>query len=63
MCLLLGEGGARQSKLVNWYLKEIEAELDSIEEVKTKKVLVEKIIERLVQRVSVEGGIGGYVML
>ncbi len=47
-----GEGGARQSQLVNWYLKEIEAELDSVEEVKSKKLLVEKIVERLVQRVS-----------
>ncbi len=48
-----GEGGARQSQLINWYLKEIEAELDSVEEVKSKKLLVEKIVERLVQKVSV----------
>lgn len=45
-------GGVRQSELVNWYLKEVEEEIESVEELSEKKLLVEKIIERLVQHVS-----------
>lgn len=52
VCVCVGEGGAKKSQLINWYLKEIEAELDSVEELKTKRLLVEKIVERLVERVS-----------
>lgn len=46
------EGGARQTDLVNWYLKEVEADIESIKELSEKKVLVEKVIDRLVQHVS-----------
>ena len=47
-----GEEGARQGELVNWYLGEIEGDIDSVEMLAEKKVLVEKVIERLVQHVS-----------
>lgn len=47
------EGGTRKTELVNWYLKEIEAEIETVEDLAAKKVLVEKIIERLVDHVSV----------
>ena len=43
---------ARQSDLVNWYLAEIEEDIDSMDALAEKKVLVEKVIERLVQHVS-----------
>lgn len=44
--------GTRQGKLVNWYLDEIEGDIDSVEMLAEKKVLVEKVIERLVHHVS-----------
>ena len=37
---------------MNWYLKEVEADIETIEELAEKKVLVEKVIDRLVQHVS-----------
>ena len=42
----------RRGELVNWYLKEVEADIETIEELAEKKVLVEKVIDRLVQHVS-----------
>ena len=48
---VVGEGGARQSELVNWYLKEIEADIESMQELTSKKQLAEKIVERLVNHV------------
>ena len=36
---------------MNWYLKEIQEEIESVEELSEKKVLVEKVIERLVHHV------------
>nr|XP_046264439.1 DNA replication licensing factor MCM6 [Scatophagus argus] len=38
----------KKSAVVNWYLKEIESEIDSEEELVNKKGLVEKVIYRLV---------------
>ena len=38
--------------MVNWYLREMEGEIDSVEELAERKVLVEKVIDRLVQHVS-----------
>lgn len=38
--------------MVNWYLKEIEAEIDSEEELVNKKGLIEKVLHRLVHYVS-----------
>ena len=44
----------RQRELVNWYLSEVaEGEIESVEELAEKKVLVEKVIDRLVQHVSI----------
>ena len=47
------EGGMRRGELVDWYLKEVEADIETIEELAEKKVLVEKVMDRLVQHVSV----------
>ncbi|KAM3865696.1 DNA replication licensing factor MCM6 isoform 2-T2 [Diretmus argenteus] len=38
----------KKSAVVNWYLKEIESEIDSEEELINKKGLIEKVIHRLV---------------
>ncbi|XP_037537399.1 DNA replication licensing factor MCM6 [Nematolebias whitei] len=38
----------KKTSVVNWYLKEIEAEIDSEEELINKKALIEKVIHRLV---------------
>ncbi|KAM9844902.1 DNA replication licensing factor MCM6 [Aulostomus maculatus] len=38
----------KKSSVVNWYLKEIESEIDSEEELINKKGLIEKVIDRLV---------------
>ena len=43
--------GIRQGQLVNWYLSEIEGDIDSVEMLAEKKVLVEKVIERLIHHV------------
>ncbi|XP_060113123.1 DNA replication licensing factor MCM6 [Heteronotia binoei] len=37
----------RRSELINWYLKEIESEIDSEEELINKKNIIEKVIHRL----------------
>lgn len=50
--LLSGESGSRQSEVVNWYLKEVEADIETVQELAAKKILVEKIVERLVKHVS-----------
>ena len=44
--------GVREGDLVNWYLKEVADDIDNVEELTEKKLLVEKVIERLVQHVS-----------
>ena len=38
--------------MVNWYLEEIEEDIENTEELVDKKTLVEKIIERLVHHVD-----------
>lgn len=38
----------KKSAVVNWYLKEIESEIDSEEELVNKKGLIEKVLHRLV---------------
>jgi DNA replication licensing factor MCM6 len=53
VALVAGEGGVQRSQLVDWYLKEIEADIEDTEELVAKKILVEKIVERLVHHVSV----------
>lgn len=42
----------KKSAVVNWYLKEIESEIDSEEELLNKKGLIEKVLHRLVHYVS-----------
>lgn len=42
----------RRSEIINWYLKEIEADIESVEQLADKKALVEKIINRLIHHVS-----------
>jgi len=42
--------GTRKSDLVGWYLGEVQEEIESEEELVEKKVLVEKIIDRLVNQ-------------
>ena len=49
---LTEEGGVRLEDLVNWYLKEVEAEIETVQELTDKKLLVEKVIDRLVNHVS-----------
>ena len=44
--------GTRRSELINWYLKEMEGEIDSVEQLADRKALVEKIIDRLMHHVS-----------
>lgn len=46
------EAGVRQSELIGWYLNQIQDELESEEELLNKKVLVEKVIERLIRHVT-----------
>ncbi|XP_069791270.1 DNA replication licensing factor MCM6 isoform X1 [Narcine bancroftii] len=42
------DASPKKSELVNWYLKEIESEIESEEELINKKRLIEKVIYRLV---------------
>ena len=44
--------GIRRSDLINWYLKEIEGDIESVEELADRKALVAKIIDRLMHHVS-----------
>ena len=49
-----GFEGVRKSVLVNWYLKEMEGEIDSEAELIERKTKLEKIIDRLINKVRVE---------
>ncbi|KAJ8352406.1 hypothetical protein SKAU_G00238820 [Synaphobranchus kaupii] len=42
------EASLKKSAVINWYLKEIESEIDSEEELINKKTVIEKVIHRLV---------------
>ena len=44
--------GTRRSELVNWYLKEMEAEIETEAELNERKILAEKVIARLTNVVS-----------
>lgn len=48
------ESALKRSELVNWYLKEIESEIDSEEELINKKRIIEKVIYRLTHYVRTE---------
>lgn len=43
-----------KSELIAWYLREIENEVESEQELLEKKTLVEKVIDRLIHVVSVD---------
>eukprot|EP00731_Ephydatia_muelleri_P012711 Em0007g21a len=58
-----GESGVKRMDLVDWYLEANEADMETIDEVREKRLLVERVIERLVQHdhvllplVTEEGG-------
>lgn len=40
------------SELINWYLKEMESEIESEAELVAKKNLIEKVLHRLIHYVS-----------
>lgn len=42
------EAALKKSEVVNWYLKEIESEIDSEIELMNKKAMIDKVIHRLV---------------
>jgi len=45
------DSGMRRSQLVNWYLEDIENEIDSEAELVERKTIVEKVIYRLIHHV------------
>jgi len=49
--LVEDESALKKSGVVNWYLKEIESEIDSEMELINKKTMIEKVIYRLVHYV------------
>lgn len=48
------ESSLKKSELINWYLKEIESEIESEAELISRKNLIEKVLHRLVHYVSVD---------
>ena len=53
LCVAEDDAGVRRGQLVNWYLKEMEAEIESEAELIERKTLVEKVIFRLVHHVRI----------
>lgn len=45
------EGSLKKSELVNWYLKELESEIETEEDLILKKTLFEKVLQRLIHYV------------
>ncbi|KAL8591135.1 hypothetical protein ACOMHN_063759 [Nucella lapillus] len=43
-----GDAGVRKSNLIGWYLKEIEADIETEQELMEKKTVAEKVIDRLI---------------
>ncbi|KAK7488184.1 hypothetical protein BaRGS_00020626 [Batillaria attramentaria] len=43
-----GDAGLRKSDLIAWYLKEMESEIESEQELLEKKTIIEKVIDRLI---------------
>ena len=56
MCFLFiiaeDDPGTRRSELIDWYLKEMENEIESEQELIERKTLAEKVLYRLVHHVS-----------
>lgn len=48
------ESSLKKSELINWYLKEVENEIESEAELIARKNLIEKVLQRLVHYVSVD---------
>jgi len=46
------ESSLKKSELINWYLKEMESEIDSEAELVAKKNLIERVLYRLIHYVS-----------
>ena len=42
----------RRSEVIDWYLKEIQGDIESVEQLADRKALVEKIVDRLMHHVS-----------
>lgn len=48
------DSSLKKSELINWYLKEIESEIESEEELINKKKIIEKVIHRLTRYVGIK---------
>lgn len=48
----LDREGISKTELINWYLSQVEDQLESVEELMERKVLIEKVIDRLIYHVS-----------
>ncbi len=52
LCFAEDDLGTRRAELVNWYLKEMESEIETEQELIDRKTLAEKVIYRLIHHVS-----------
>lgn len=48
------DAALKRSELINWYLKEIESEIESEEELINKKKIIERVIHRLTHYVCID---------
>lgn len=48
------DSSLKRSELINWYLKEIESEIESEEQLINKKKIIERVIHRLTHYVRTE---------
>lgn len=48
------DSALKKSELINWYLKEIESEIESEEELINKKKIIERVIHRLTHYVCID---------
>ena len=44
--------GVKKSEAVNWYLEQISEDIDTQEELVDRKLVIEKVIHRLIHKVS-----------
>lgn len=51
------DAGTRLSDLMNWYLTEVQEDIESETELIRRKTLAERVIQRLVTHVSILGGL------
>lgn len=47
------ETGTHKSELINWYLKEMEHDIDTEAELVEKKMIVEKVVHKLIHVVGI----------